>query len=170
MCQRANNPFNPSRMSTVSEYNRREESVNKSDRHSTSHQAAARLLAAHYGPGHARNQRAPCTVWASSRVELSFFCLYGWRHTYLVHPLSSFLSPRQILAEAARILRPGGSLAIMEMDPSAPGYIKLRKNPVSSRAVCGVIYLSYGELTDVSTFPMFGFEMQHHRGGAPWYP
>lgn len=38
---------------------------------------------------------------------------------------------RQILAEAFRILRPGGSVSIMEMDPSAPGYIKLRNNPVN---------------------------------------
>ncbi|CAN0514382.1 unnamed protein product [Scytosiphon promiscuus] len=35
------------------------------------------------------------------------------------------------MAEACRILRPGGSLSIMEMDPSSPGYVKLRKNPVS---------------------------------------
>ncbi|CAM9497702.1 unnamed protein product [Chrysoparadoxa australica] len=35
---------------------------------------------------------------------------------------------RAVLAEAARILRPGGTLSIFEMDPSAPGYKKLRKN------------------------------------------
>lgn len=34
-----------------------------------------------------------------------------------------------ILNEAARILKPGGTLAIMEMDPSAPGYVKLRNTP-----------------------------------------
>ncbi|CAM9676309.1 unnamed protein product [Heterosigma akashiwo] len=33
------------------------------------------------------------------------------------------------LREARRLLRPGGALAIMEMDPEAPGYIKLRQNP-----------------------------------------
>lgn len=36
----------------------------------------------------------------------------------------------KILREVYRILRPGGSLVIMEMDPEAPGYIKLRSNPL----------------------------------------
>ncbi|CAN0269063.1 unnamed protein product [Ectocarpus fasciculatus] len=47
----------------------------------------------------------------------------------VVHELSTE-GRRSILAEAFRILRPGGSVSIMEMDPSAPGYIKLRKNPM----------------------------------------
>lgn len=34
-----------------------------------------------------------------------------------------------LLAEASRILKPGGTLAIMEMDPDAPGYKKLRSTP-----------------------------------------
>lgn len=34
-----------------------------------------------------------------------------------------------ILSEAYRILAPGGTLGIMEMDPSSPGYIKLMSNP-----------------------------------------
>lgn len=51
-----------------------------------------------------------------------------------VRPCEPCIARReQILAEACRILRPGGSLSILEMDPSAPGYIKLRKNPVSVR-------------------------------------
>ncbi|CAN0372121.1 unnamed protein product, partial [Ascophyllum nodosum] len=37
---------------------------------------------------------------------------------------------REMLEEAYRILRPGGSLAIMEMNPSAPGYVSLRQNPM----------------------------------------
>ncbi|CAM9290798.1 unnamed protein product [Ectocarpus sp. 12 AP-2014] len=47
----------------------------------------------------------------------------------VVHELSTE-GRRSILAEAFRILRPGGSVSIMEMDPSAPGYIKLRNNPM----------------------------------------
>ncbi|CAM9855084.1 unnamed protein product, partial [Hapterophycus canaliculatus] len=47
----------------------------------------------------------------------------------VVHELSTE-GRRSILAEASRILRPGGSLSIMEMDPSAPGYVKLRNNPM----------------------------------------
>jgi len=35
----------------------------------------------------------------------------------------------KIFSEAYRILKPGGQLIIIEMDPSAPGYVKLRKNP-----------------------------------------
>ena len=35
---------------------------------------------------------------------------------------------REVIHEAHRILRPGGVLAVMEMDPVAPGYVKLRAN------------------------------------------
>lgn len=59
----------------------------------------------------------------------------------------------QILAEACRIIRPGGSLAIMEMDPSAPGYIKLRKNPVSARVAAVVTYIMHACTTrEICTF------------------
>lgn len=34
-----------------------------------------------------------------------------------------------LLREASRILKPGGTVAIMEMDPDAPGYVKLRNTP-----------------------------------------
>ena len=34
----------------------------------------------------------------------------------------------EVIKEAERILKPGGTLLIMEMDPQAPGYISLRKN------------------------------------------
>eukprot|EP00611_Tribonema_gayanum_P000770 TRINITY_DN10569_c0_g1_i1.p1 TRINITY_DN10569_c0_g1~~TRINITY_DN10569_c0_g1_i1.p1 ORF type:complete len:397 (-),score=115.21 TRINITY_DN10569_c0_g1_i1:112-1260(-) len=37
---------------------------------------------------------------------------------------------RAIFAEALRILKPGGALGIMEMDPDAPGQVKLRGNAV----------------------------------------
>jgi ubiquinone/menaquinone biosynthesis C-methylase UbiE len=36
---------------------------------------------------------------------------------------------RSILKEAYRILAPGGTLGIMEMDPQAPGYVKLMSTP-----------------------------------------
>ena len=35
----------------------------------------------------------------------------------------------EILAEAGRVLRPGGHLAIFEMDPSSPGFGRIRSNP-----------------------------------------
>ena len=34
-----------------------------------------------------------------------------------------------VLAEAGRVLRPGGHLAIFEMDPSSPGFGRIRSNP-----------------------------------------
>ena len=36
---------------------------------------------------------------------------------------------RAMFKEAYRVLQPGGCLALMEMDPDAPGYKKLRANP-----------------------------------------
>ena len=37
---------------------------------------------------------------------------------------------QRCLAEAARVLRPGGVMVLQEMDPSSPGYVKLRAGPL----------------------------------------
>lgn len=64
---------------------------------------------------------AASTGIENSTVSLVSLCL-------VLHEL-----PQQaalgILAEAFRILKPGGTLVITEMDPSAPGYVKLQATP-----------------------------------------
>ena len=54
-------------------------------------------------------------------VSLVSICL-------VLHELPPQVS-KQIFEECYRILQPGGCLALMEMDPEAPGYRKLRANP-----------------------------------------
>jgi ubiquinone/menaquinone biosynthesis C-methylase UbiE len=56
----------------------------------------------------------------SGSVDVVSICL-------VLHELPRAASER-VLEEAKRILRPGGTLLIMEMDPEAPGYVKLRSN------------------------------------------
>ena len=46
----------------------------------------------------------------------------------VLHELPEATSLR-VLKEAYRLLKPGGVLCIMEMDPQSPGYVKLRANP-----------------------------------------
>eukprot|EP01036_Dinobryon_divergens_P031829 gene31829-41307_t len=45
----------------------------------------------------------------------------------VLHELPAEVTQR-VVAEAHRILKPGGALTIMEMDPLSPGYVKLRSN------------------------------------------
>jgi ubiquinone/menaquinone biosynthesis C-methylase UbiE len=47
----------------------------------------------------------------------------------VVHELPD-TARRAVFAEAYRILKPGGSLGVLEMDPDGPGYVKLRGNAV----------------------------------------
>lgn len=77
---------------------------------------------------HHTHKRANFMVWWPSNAAAHFFTVDRPRVRSYAVPLLVFFC--QIFAEACRILTPGGSLAIMEMDPSAPGYVKLRNNPV----------------------------------------
>lgn len=61
------------------------------------------------------------TAISSESVGLVSICL-------TLHELPRFATEMVIL-EAFRILEPGGVLSIMEMDPQAPGYVKLRASP-----------------------------------------
>lgn len=67
-----------------------------------------------------------------------FFCVLYWLpfHSSPLHSCRTRAYRIKILSEACRILRPGGSLSIMEMDPSSPGYVKLRSNPVMNPHSC----------------------------------
>ena len=62
------------------------------------------------------------TGLADSSVDLVSLCL-------IMHELPAAAS-HDILAEACRVLKPGGHLAIFEMDPLSPGYSKIRASPL----------------------------------------
>jgi ubiquinone/menaquinone biosynthesis C-methylase UbiE len=47
---------------------------------------------------------------------------------FVFHELP-FPIAQSVIKEANRVLIPGGVFAILEMDPTAPGYVKARKNP-----------------------------------------
>ena len=64
---------------------------------------------------------AACTGLPDACVDLVSLCL-------IMHELPSEASDA-ILAEAARVLKPNGHLAIFEMDPSSPGFGRVRSNP-----------------------------------------
>lgn len=49
--------------------------------------------------------------------------------SFVLHELPASVS-QEVLHEAYRILKPGGVFYIAEMDPSTPGYRKLRANPL----------------------------------------
>jgi ubiquinone/menaquinone biosynthesis C-methylase UbiE len=61
------------------------------------------------------------TGLSENSVQLVSLCL-------VLHELPQEAT-RRTLCEAWRVLKPGGFLTIMEMDPDAPGYRKLRANP-----------------------------------------
>ncbi|CAM9438603.1 unnamed protein product [Chrysoparadoxa australica] len=48
---------------------------------------------------------------------------------FLVHEMPND-AYKGLLKEAQRLLKPGGTLTLMDMDPQAPGYVKLQKNPL----------------------------------------
>ena len=65
---------------------------------------------------------AAATGLATGSADLVSLCL-------IMHELPASATA-SILAEASRVLKPGGHLAIFEMDPSSPGYGQIRANPL----------------------------------------
>ena len=61
------------------------------------------------------------TGLADASVDLVSLCL-------IMHELPAAATDA-ILAEACRVLKPGGHLTIFEMDPSSPGFGRVRSNP-----------------------------------------
>lgn len=60
------------------------------------------------------------TSFPSQSVDFVNMC-------FLLHELP-YAAARDIIQEAGRILKPGGVLSILEMDPTSPGYRKSRQN------------------------------------------
>lgn len=61
------------------------------------------------------------TGLADASIDLASLCL-------VMHELPGHATDA-ILQEASRVLRPGGHLAIFEMDPDSPGFARIRSNP-----------------------------------------
>jgi ubiquinone/menaquinone biosynthesis C-methylase UbiE len=87
--------------------------------------AVGRRLQAQRAPGERLalvHAAAEATGLPSSSFDLVSVCL-------VLHELPAAAS-RAVFAEAFRLLRPGGALAIMEMNPQAPAFQRLLASPV----------------------------------------